>query len=253
VQSHRLQRTYLLRGLDRKLYRTPPAWPEGTFLQDDEEKGRLILHVEEIASPQALASAIAAINQVAERFRLAIARRLGCPLTLRLEKSEEPNFDPPNLARVRDTIELSDHATCSIVPREPPTAIEQLPEAAARWILTLTEARYFSAFPDEVLKRLYLLIEELMEEHADQLSNEQRAVLPELKWLRDFVSHPVCRSQPLCKFIADHLPTAVISTMPWEVRFDRTDLDHRNFVGRYDPQVRHIANILLDTAIRRLT
>lgn len=252
MPPRQLQRTYLLRGLDRKLYRTPPAWSEGTFLQDDEETGQLVLHVDDIASPEALTSAIAATDQVAERFRIAVARRIGCPLTLRLVKSKEPTFDPPNVISLRDSAILTDHATCTIVPREPPIAIEQVPEAAARWILTLTEARHFDAFPDEVLKRLYLLIEELKEEHADQLSDEQRAVLPELKWLRDFVSHAVCRNQQLCEFIAEHLPNAVVSTVPWAVRFDRTSLDHRNFVGRYDPKARSIVNTLLDTAIGRL-
>jgi hypothetical protein len=70
--------------------------------------------------------------------------------------------------------------------------------------------------------------------------------------LRDFISHPVCRNQQLCEFIASNLPNAVISTTPWEVRFDRTNLEHRNFVGRYDPKARSVANTLLDTAIGRL-
>lgn len=122
---HRLLRTYLLRGLDRKLYRTPPVWPEGTFIQDDEETGQLILYVDGIASSETLTSAIAATDQMAVRFRLAVARRTGCPLLLRLVKSQEPNFDPPGHASGHDSVKLSDRVTCDVIPRDPPTAIEQ--------------------------------------------------------------------------------------------------------------------------------
>lgn len=40
-----LQRTYLLRGLDRVLYSTQPQWHEGTFFQNQEEEGHLVLQV----------------------------------------------------------------------------------------------------------------------------------------------------------------------------------------------------------------
>lgn len=32
----------------------------------------------------------------------------------------------------------------------------------------------------------------------------------ELKWLRDFVSHPVCTNAALCRFVASQLASAVI-------------------------------------------
>ena len=48
-----LKRTYLLRGLDRVLYSTQPQWHEGTFFQNKDEEGHLVLHVNE-ASPMTI-------------------------------------------------------------------------------------------------------------------------------------------------------------------------------------------------------
>jgi hypothetical protein len=245
----RLQRTYLLRGLDRVLYSTPPQWHEGTFLQTQEEHGHLVLHVDGIFSAAALDVAIKTVDETAERFRLAISKRIGCPLTLALENSDDPSFDTPGIISAIDKVVIGDRIECAVLPRDPPQDIEQIPEAAARWILTLTEARRFGAYPDEVIKRLYLLIEELLDEHAHHLGEDQRAKLQELKWVRDFVSHPTCRNEGLCAFVAQHLPGSVVSTNPTRVRFDRTNVDHRNFVGRYDPIARGIVGALLDSAI----
>ena len=94
MSTSRLQRTYLLRGLDRMLYSTPPQWQEGTFLQAQVDVGRLVLHIDDIYSVAALDEAIQITDRIAERFRLAISMRVGCPLTLALEKSEEPEFNP---------------------------------------------------------------------------------------------------------------------------------------------------------------
>lgn len=250
--TSRLQRTYLLRGLDRMLYHVAPCWREGTFVQEREDSGSLVLRADGILSAAALVDAIQAADQIAERFRLAISKRIGCPLTLTLEKSEEPSFGPPGILRAHARIRVSASAKGTVLPRDPPEKIEQIPEAAARWILTLTEAKSFGAHPDEVLKRLYLLIEELQDEYAPHLNEEQRSALSEVKCLRDFVSHSTCKSQSLCAFVAAHLPSAVVSTDPMRVRFDRTNIEHRNFVGRYDPKARDIVGTLLDAAIAAL-
>lgn len=252
MNPHHLERTYLLRGLDRHLYRVPPAWPEGTFVQNEEESGRLVLGADEITSPEVLASAIKAMDLTAERFRLAIARRIVSPLTIRLERSREPIFDPTGVATARDFLQVSDAAVCTTAPREPPGKIEQDPVEAGRWILTLTEARTFQQFPDEVLKRLYLLIEELKDLYVAQLSDEQRGWLPQLKSLRDFVSHPECESRTVCEFIVQQLPSAVISTNPLCVRFDRSNVEHRNFIGRFEPKASSVAHCLLSAAIAHL-
>jgi hypothetical protein len=251
-QLSQLRRTYRLSGLDRFLYRSEPAWTAGTFVQANEEHGCLVLISEGIDSPEALRGEIQRLDRVAERFRLAIAKRIGCPLRIVLETSRGPSFDPSGVASAQDQVALADIGSSTVAPRAAPSSIEQVPEEAARWILTLTEARTFDAFPDEMLKRYYLLIEELKDAHGDALSNEQVAVFSELKWLRDFVSHPVCTNPALCGFIERELPSAVVSSTPLTVRFDRSLVEHRNFVGRYSPKAHNVAGALLDAAISAL-
>lgn len=111
----RLQRTYLLRGLDRVLYSTQPQWHEGTFFQNQEEEGHLVLHVNGVSSASALDVAINAADETAERFRLAISKRIGCPLTLALEKSDEPSFDTPGLISAHDNVVISDRMECAVL------------------------------------------------------------------------------------------------------------------------------------------
>jgi hypothetical protein len=252
MSANRLQRTYILRGLDRILYRSEPRWAEGTFVQSTEEEGRLVLLREDINSVSKCREAVRIMDQQAERFRLAIARRIGCPLMLKLEKSEEPNFDPLDLLSVTSAFVVSDHAEATVLPADAPNEIEQLPEAAARWVQTLTETRSFSGHPDESLKRLYLLIEELYSAYYSCLTDDQRSQLPEMKWVRDFVSHPVCRNPELCAFIEHVLPSAVISTDPLAVQFDRTLDTHRNFVARVETKARDLVQRLLTAAIEGL-
>lgn len=254
MNSNRLRRTYLLRGLDQILYSSQPAWQEGTFEQavDVEDEGRLVLLKDGISSASDLNAAIRQMDQQAERFRLAVSWRTVSPLTLKLEGSEEPCFDPLGVASATSTLMMGDKAQGAVLPRDPPVEMEQLPEAASRWVMTLAETKTFRGHPDECLKRLHLLIEELSKTHGACLSEKQRELLPEIWWMRHFVSHADCWDPKLCEFIARHLPSAVISEDPLVVRFDRTQVEHTNFVARYATKAREVQIPLLKAAIETL-
>lgn len=247
-----LRRVYAIGGLDRRLYSTPPAWQVGTFEQDSESEGLLTLRFTGIESEEALTRARADSDVIAEQYRLAIAKRTGCPLRMTLKHSSEPILDKPGKVRLSTTFAITVTAAGAILPRAPPSEIEQLPKDTARWIQTLTEAHHFQSYPDEVLKRFYLLIEELEEEFGSCLDATQREEVRELKWLRHFVSHPRCDGREVYAFIEAQLPSAVVSEEPPRVRFDRTSVEHRNLIGRYEPIARALAGRLLDAAIEKL-
>lgn len=247
-----LSRTYRMAGLDRVLYETEPQWPEGTFRQDEVEVGYLILRKEGIESPGQLVEAIAWADLTAERFRLAISFRTKSPVNRKLERSDGPRFQGLGTAFLQDGMRLSDRASSTVLPGSPPAEIERLHETSARWVATLAEARTFSNHQDEALKRLYLIIEELVPVYGDTLDEADRQKLVAIKYLRDFVSHPKCKSGDLCNFIAAHLPGAVVSIDPLRVGFDRTDIEHKNFIGRHQPDAERIVHALLSAAIPAL-
>lgn len=252
MPSNFLRRTYVIRGLDRILYSRHPAWSEGTFLQDEEDVGRLVLLKEGIPSPGALRQEIALMDSRAKRFCLAVSKRAVRPLTMKLERSEEPNFERDGLVSLRSAAQFSEELHAPAAPREPPAEMEQISEVAERWIATLAETANFGDYPDEVLKRLYLLIEEFKDGYTPSMPEEAQ-LLEESKLLRNFVSHPICKDDKVVAFVGAHLPQAAISANPPQVRFDRTDIDHRNFVGRFEPKIRKMALNMLNAEIEKLT
>lgn len=96
---------------------------------------------------------------------------------------------------------------------------------------------------------MYLLIEELLPAYGGVLDIVQKRRADEAKWIRDFVSPPVCHGFQVCAFVADELPSAVISTEPMAVQFDRTQVEHANFIGRHEPMTYEIARRIVDAAI----
>ena len=249
MDERRVERTYILRGFDRVLYSEPPAWPEGTFEQPEEDWGHLRLKSKPLHDGAEVRPALQALDVIAERFRIAVSWRTGGPLALRVGSTSTPIFPGNPSGGLRDGLKVMATASMRVVPQAPTTVIEQLPEAAARWVQTLAETRAFSAHPDECVKRYYLLIEELMPLYGELLTIAERTAGEQAKWMRDFVSHQVCSSRALCDFVVGQLPDARVPGDTLQVRFDRTRAEHRNFVGRFDPVARQLASKLLRVAI----
>lgn len=252
MSSTALTREYRFTGLDRILYDSEPQWREGTFHQVDLEEGHLVLRRDGISSPAQLAEAIAWSDLVAERFRLAISFRTKSRVNSKLVRSDSPRFEAAGTARLQDGMGLSDRADVAYQPRSPPSEIECLHESSARWVASLAEVRALSEYQDEALKRLYLLIEELVPHYAHLLDVGDRQKLVKIKYLRDFVSHARCGHVELCNYISAHLPSAVVCVAPLKVGFDRTDIEHKNFVGRHQPDAERIVDVLLRAAIHGL-
>ena len=144
MPSNFLRRTYVIRGLDRFLYSHAPTWQEGTFLQEEVDVGRLVLRKEGIISAGALKREVRLMDLRAKQFRLAVSKRTICPLSMKLERSEEPIFEEVGAANLQSAAKFSDELHVEIAPRDPPEGMEQLPQAAERWIATLAETASFS-------------------------------------------------------------------------------------------------------------
>lgn len=249
MDNRHIERTYIVGGLDQVLYSEPPAWPEGSFEQSEEDWGRLRLRSPPLHNRAEVGPALEVLDSIAERFRIALSMRTGCPLTMRVDSTSTPIFPDDPGGIVLDGLTVTATASARVAPRPPPATIEQLPEAAARWVQTLAETRAFSTHPDECMKRYYLLIEELKPDYGELLTDAERTAAEQVKWVRDFVSHEACGNRALCDFVLGQLPDSRIPGDTLQVRFDRTLVEHRNFVGRFDPVARQLVSTLLMAAI----
>lgn len=252
VSANRLERCYEIGGLDRILYTRPAVWPEGEFTQDSStKKGFLSLHAVGIHDRRGLAQAQEILEARAQAFRLALSHMTSMPVRLRMTLESAPDLDPPGSLSSKMTISCSVTADLTCAAKEPPVDLPQLPEWAARWIWTFAETRELQHHPDEVLQRFYLIIEELWDPFSGRASAQQIQDRRMLRYLRNFVSHSECDKADVCGFIAAALPSAVVASNPLRVRFDRTLLEHLNFVGKHEPIARQLARDLISDAITR--
>ena len=250
MPNDRLTRVYQLNGLDDPLYSTDAKWLEGSYCTSGNGTGELSLVRDGVTTKPALETACRELDDQAERFRLYASYRVSRPLSVKLLRAIVPDLNPPGVMSIHCVASASAEVESVVVGRSPPNAFPQIPTGGARWVMTYAEAGRFGAYPDEVVKRMFLLIEEL---ESFCCTPTETIFANEARLIRNFVSHPICDGRAVVAFIAHELPCAIDCSGARPVaRFDRTNLEHNNFVGRYDPKIGDLARKLMERALRSL-
>lgn len=253
MSNDTLEIPYRIRGFRRKLYVPLPEWPGCIFEQDD-NLDVLLRIVEAGVTPDTdFQSVIAASDARVRQLVLAWELRYTCPLRITRLNIVWPEFPAKDgSVAIGDTVMFGVRGEAHIVFAPPPEQMPQAPLGAERWIRTFAEAGDFEEYAEEQLRRHYLVIEELKHRYITKLVPNDQQKCEEIGFIRDFVSHPECdRKQKLVDFISAQLPSAVVTgrSKP-TVRFDRLNIDHRNFVGRYVVYSDRIARRLIELAIK---
>jgi hypothetical protein len=105
----------------------------------------------------------------------------------------------------------------------------------------LIVAEEVADYPDLQLKLAYILLEDLLDKN--ELEND------DMKFARDFVSHPSCGSKGLVSFIIRELPSAKIDDKT--VRFYRDKSDHIAFVFKYANLTLQKAKVLFNAEVEK--
>ncbi len=139
--------------------------------------------------------------------------------------------------------ELADKVAFSIhqSPIPLPTIMPLIPHPLHGKAATLIVADQLANYPDLQLKLSYILLEDFL--GKDVLENNN------MKYARDFVSHPICHSPNVVGFISSELPSAKLGHA---VRFEREKADHIAFVSKYANLARQRAKGLFGDAVKSL-
>ena len=254
MTTQSIEIAYRIRGLTRRLYNATPNWPDCTLEQKDDFEVILRISEDRLTPGTDLNLTIAHIDGRVRQLVLAWELQFGCRLELHRANIAWPRFPEENgRAMLGSMAVLSDHPSAHVIPPTPPAEMPQAPFAAERWIKTLAEAGDFGAYVEEQLRRHYLIIEELWGKYRFRFDATAQEKYGEIKLVRHFVSHAECHGEEVLKFISSQLPSAVVAgTIEPTVRFDR-NVEHRNFVARYEISSGEIARKLVQFAIHNLT
>jgi hypothetical protein len=114
-----------------------------------------------------------------------------------------------------------------------------------------TEANKLQAYVEEQLRRHYLIIEELWGEFQHTFGADVGERKKRVKLIRDFVSHESCCKRDVIALVESDLASAVVSVQGKKrVRFLR-NVEHRNFVGRFEVISRGLARSLVDMKMQQ--
>lgn len=129
-------------------------------------------------------------------------------------------------------------ASCSSSPAPLPQSMPLIPHDLHWMAETLVAADELVNYPDLVMKLAYLILEEL-----------GSATIPNyFRYVRNFVSHPICYDGNVLAFVEAQLPSAKVGK---GVQFKRNNHDHMAFVSKYAYSALQSAKDMFNEKARR--
>lgn len=249
-----LEITYHVSGFQRAVYVPAPEWPGCRFEQGDNLDVALQITETGLLPDTDVGALIAFADLRIRRLVLAWELRYGRRLKLTRRNTVLPSFPQCEASvEIADSAIVSDRSDAEIARAPPPEHMPQVSLGAERWIRTFAEAGDFPDYAEEQLRRHYLIIEELWDTYAARFNAGDQVKREEIKLIRDFVSHVECNRESHVRFISSHLPSAAVTDgVRPTVLFNRLDVEHRSFVGRYVPDAERIGRALIEHAINDL-
>lgn len=254
----KLEITYEITGFDRILYNQRPSWKNCEFSMEKENLAMLRIWEDGINNTSQIEPAENRIEQRVKSFILALEFSLGLPLKYTMKGKEIPTIikvikDGVIRVTVTATTFAGSEVFGIISPVEPPKEMPSLPLECEPWVLTLVEAYTFGRYVEEQFKRQYLIIEELWDEFEQEFDQTTKDIRKDLKFIRDFVSHPICNNSSVVNFVSKDLPTSILRIGCKDyVKFPRNDISHRNFVAGFEAKSREISYALVEKKILQI-
>ncbi|MCI5136935.1 MAG: hypothetical protein D3922_00640 [Candidatus Electrothrix sp. AR1] len=140
--------------------------------------------------------------------------------------------------------------TVDAQPISLPVDIPSIPLACRRYVLTSIQAEeldeYSEDYQDEKLKRWFLILEELVEGEI-----KDKPEYKDIKYARDFISHPVCNNKNIISFLKTNLPGFVTCNKDNQsgAQFSRDDPSHLSLVSKYEKKARDWAKTLIEQQV----
>jgi hypothetical protein len=236
-----------IRGFDRVLYKETAQWDKCTFSMNENLTAHLEIWECNIDSPEKLHSAVVQAKEKLQRLILSIEWTYGRELLSRVTNVYAPSFaNEEDILNISESLELNDRVRIQAEPREVPMVMPEVPLEAGRWIGIWVEANKLSDYVEEQLRRQYLIIEELWDEFESTLDASIRTDKKRVKLIRHFVSHDKCGNPNIIALVEPDLPSAVITVNGTKsVAFQR-NVEHRNYISRFEVISRELARSLVD-------
>lgn len=254
-QMNKLEIKYQIRGFDRFLYSHKPSWPNCEFLQDSEESASVCIWRDNITNREQIELAKNSIEQTLKSFVLALQHSLAIPLRYRKIAEAIPAIELEDGGiSLTESLSVATCVSMTVAPRTPPDAMPVIPLECETWVLTLAETQAFHGYPEECLKRHYLIIEELWDEFSEAFNSTTQATKYDLKLIRDFASHAICDSTRVVDLVSRGLPSSVVQVKGKQgVKFQRSNTTHRNYIASFEAKSREIARKLVDMKIQKMS